>query len=928
MKFLFLFIFAFTYNSFAQKRPLSHSDYDSWNSISETKISNNGYWVVYSLLPQDGDSKMVFYPLLGNAIDTVFRASDLKLSQDSEWAVFKISASKAQMKKANLAKKKKEDLPKDSLGIYQINKHELEKIPNVKSFVFPENTNAYVSMLLNPEKELKKDTSTLAKKKKRKIESEENGSKLLLFNFLTKQQRTFPFVNQYQMDKAGKLLVFSTSGNDSTFLSGIYAFDLNSGNLKNILRLKGNFKSINVSDDGTQWAIVLDPDTTKKALAKNHQLWYWKSDMASAELVADSTKIPNNLKWKVSGDYVPNFSKDGSKLFFGTYPQALLKDTTRLDDEIVSLDVWNWQDKKLMPQQLANLKNDLKKSFLAVFSTSNKRIVQLASPDIPQIVQSKDANEDVVLGVSDEKYSSQHWLFNPPSDIYTISTKDGQVTRIFENARISNLSISPEGKYVVWYAIQDTAWYCYQIKNNKTLKLTSSNSFSNFTDNDEPDYPQSYGMAGWTKEDDKILIYDKYDIWAFDPNKSSDFKKLTSGAVNKRRYRYIQTEEKETAIDIRKALLLHIFDETTKASGYATYTDFFENKITSLVLDNFDFSSKVWKAKDASELVFTKESFETFPDLQTSSGFDFKEIRKISNANQQQKNRVWGKAELIKWRNLEGIELEGILYKPENFDSTKKYPMITYFYEKISDELHSYIVPQPARASINFSYYASNGYVIFVPNIIYKKGYPGQSAYDCIMSGIVKVLEGNFIDKNKLGIQGHSWGGYQTAYLITKTDIFAAAEAGAPVANMISAYGGIRWDTGNSRQAQYELTQSRIGATLWEKPMIYIENSPLFYLPNIKTPLLMMHNDADGAVPWYQGIELFMGLKRLNKPVWMINYNGEKHGLTQRKNRVDWTIRMSQYFDHYLKNQPAPEWLKKGVPATQKTLNYGLKLND
>ena len=257
--------------------------------------------------------------------------------------------------------------------------------------------------------------------------------------------------------------------------------------------------------------------------------------------------------------------------------------------------------------------------------------MQLASQEIPQIVQSKDANEDVVLGVSDEKYSSQHWLFNPPSDIYTISTKDGQVTRIFENARISNLSISPEGKYVVWYAIQDTAWYCYQIKNNKTLKLTSSNSFSNFTDNDEPDYPQAFGMAGWTKEDNKILIYDKYDIWAFDPNKSTDFKKLTSGTENKRRYRYIQTEEKETAIDIRKALLLHIFDETTKASGYATYTDFFENKITPLVLDNFAFSSKVWKAKDASELVFTKESFETFPDLQTTSGFDFKEMRKISN---------------------------------------------------------------------------------------------------------------------------------------------------------------------------------------------------------------------------------------------------------------------------------------------------------
>jgi dipeptidyl aminopeptidase/acylaminoacyl peptidase len=253
--------------------------------------------------------------------------------------------------------------------------------------------------------------------------------------------------------------------------------------------------------------------------------------------------------------------------------------------------------------------------------------------------------------------------------------------------------------------------------------------------------------------------------------------------------------------------------------------------------------------------------------------------------------------------------------------------MITYFYEKMSDQIYRYNVPQPARSSINFAYYPSNGYCVFVPDIVYKTGQPGQSAYDCILPGIRKVLEMGFVDSTRLGVQGHSWGGYQIAWLVTKTNIFRAAEAGAPVANMTSAYGGIRWETGNSRQAQYERTQSRIGATLWNSPQKYIENSPLFYLPNVNTPVLMMHNDDDGAVPWYQGIEMFMGLKRLGKPVWMLNYNGEKHGLTQRKNRKDWSLRMSQYFDYYLKDSPMPAWMSKGIPATEKTLNYGFKID-
>src|SRR5690606_41680366 len=103
----------------------------------------------------------------------------------------------------------------------------------------------------------------------------------------------------------------------------------------------------------------------------------------------------------------------------------------------------------------------------------------------------------------------------------------------------------------------------------------------------------------------------------------------------------------------------------------------------------------------------------------------------------------------------------------------------------------------------------------------------------------------------------------QIAHMITRTNLFAAAIAGAPVANMVSAYGGIRWSTGMSRMFQYEQTQSRIGGSLWRRPLQFIENSPIFWADKVQTPLLMMHNDQDGAVPWYQGIEYYMALRRL-----------------------------------------------------------------
>jgi dipeptidyl aminopeptidase/acylaminoacyl peptidase len=311
-----------------------------------------------------------------------------------------------------------------------------------------------------------------------------------------------------------------------------------------------------------------------------------------------------------------------------------------------------------------------------------------------------------------------------------------------------------------------------------------------------------------------------------------------------------------------------------------------------------------------------------YPEIRVLDSL-YKYEKVISKTNPQQANYNWASVELVKWKAYDGTLLEGLLYKPEDFDSQKKYPLMLYYYELNSDNLYNHQAPRPSASTINPTEYASAGYLVFIPDIRYVPGKPAKSAFNSIMSATDYLIKNYPVDSTRMGLQGQSWGGYQTAQLITMTKRYAAAMAGAPVGNMFSAYGGIRWGSGLNRQFQYESQQSRIGKTIWEAPELYVENSPLFHLPKVTTPLLIMHNDKDGAVPWYQGIELYNGMRRLGKPCWLLNYNEDDHNLTKLPYKIDLSIRMRQFFDHYLQGKPTPLWMKDGIPAIDKGQKFG-----
>tara|TARA_R110002073_G_scaffold72537_1_gene177243 strand:+ start:221717 stop:224569 length:2853 start_codon:yes stop_codon:yes gene_type:complete len=919
-----------TFVTFAQKKVLDHPDFEIWNSIKNQSISNNGSFIMYSLEKGEKDNLLKIKDPKASLIFEHERSQNGKFTNDSKFALFTIKAWKDSIIELKRKKVKTNMLPKDTLGIFNLESKNLVKIANVKSYKLPEKWSGYVAYQLENievKKEKAKDSVTkpkdksgTSKKKKEKKVGKENGYHLVLRNLTSQAQDTLKYVTSYAFAKDGKRLAFSTTGDDDASKAGVYILNVDTNQLTQAYETheKTKFYQLNLSDSGKNLGFVVDTDSTK-ALVRPNALYMWKEGDTNAELLVDENSAPAG--YRVSSDGDLHFSKDESKLYFGLATPTIVKDTTLLPEEIVDVEVWTYDEPRLYTVQELQVANDKKKSYQAAIHLNSKKLVQLATTVFPNTRLGDEGNSNYALVSNPEPYMLEsQWTGQRASDYAIVDVTTGERTPAIKKLA-GRVNLSPKANYISGYNNIDSTWFAYNIKKDAYIPLTKGKVFYNEL-NDSPNFPSAYGAAGWTTGDDKLLIYDRYDIWEFNPDDATSVR-LTKGRETKTTYRYVALDSEERSIDPSKKWLFTTFNETTKNSGYYEYS--YKSKKGKQLLESPYNYSRPRMAQQNNKVIFTRQSFKEFPNIRYSD-LNFKKQTLISDANPQQKEYNWGTVELVNWTSLDGIELTGMLIKPENFDPTKKYPMLVNFYEKSSDGLHNHRAPSPGRSSINYSFYASRGYLIFNPDIHYRTGYPGESAYNCVIPGITSLIEKGFVDADNIGTQGHSWGGYQIAYLVTKTDIFKAAESGAPVANMISAYGGIRWWTGLSRQFQYEHTQSRIGGTPWEYPMRYIENSPIFNIDKINTPLLIMHNDADGHVPWYQGIEFFVSLRRLGKPSWLLNYNDEPHWPLKMQNRKDFNIRMAQFFDYYLKGAPKPVWMERGVPAIEKGINQGYEL--
>jgi dipeptidyl aminopeptidase/acylaminoacyl peptidase len=960
----------------AQKKALDHSVYDGWQSLGERAISSNGKFVAYTVNPQEGDGTLVIQAIDNSFKKEIPRGYNVTISEDSRYVIFKIRPFFKETREARIKKKRPDDMPKDTLAIIEAGKDSIVKIARVRTYKTPQKGDgrwlAYLSekalpaaggrpqqpdsltrisrmermadslmrvadSIRNKANEAKLKGMAVLQAPKRdssapaapKPDPVDEGTLLVLRDLQTGKEYKYPLTNNYVFSETGNALVLETTrkNNDTLVKATVLWVSLPDAKTDTIFRVYNEVRNLALDKAGSKLAFVAERDSVTKALQKFYKLWYYEPGMDSARLRVDRSTDGVKKGFTVNENTLPVFSKDGKKLFFGLAPIRKPKDTTLVDFETARLDVWHYNDDYLQPQQLLQVNNELRRGYMAVLNGNDSKVVPLGGEDAESVQILDEGNANHVLATSSKGNRVEaQWLGFARNNAYLVSTADGSRKEVKLKQR-GFFNASPKGNYVLWYDAATKHYFTYNASTGAVKNITQKITVPLHDDEDDhPDDPGSFGNGGWLENDEAVLIYDRYDIWKVDPDGVKAPVNVTNGygKKNKLVLRYVRTDPDARFIKAGQQLLLEGFDRTTKYDG--AFTIKLGEAGDPVKLDAGPYVQMFpVKAKNADAYILTRM---TPDEMNLFTTADWKSYTKLSAINPQQKDYNWYKPELVKWKMFDGKEAEGLLFKPENFDPKKKYPVIFYFYEKDADGLYGYRAPAPSASTVNIAYFVSNGYLVFDPNIYYKNGQPGESAYNSVVSAAKHLSKMPFVDSTKMAIQGQSWGGYQVAYLVTRTKMFAAAGAGAPVANMTSAYGGIRWGSGLNRQFQYERSQSRIGATLWEKPELYIKNSPLFKADKITTPLLLMHNDADGAVPWYQGIEFFTALRRLGKKVWLLQYNGEDHNLVERRNRKDLSIRLAQFFDHYLKGAPAAKWITNGVPATVKGIEWGTEVEE
>lgn len=906
-KILLFFMVFLCMKTSAQKKELDHTVYDSWQSIRETSFHPQGKYIIYAIVPQEGDGRFIIRNVkTGNEL-SIARATQAVFTENGEYLVAKIKPSFVETRKAKIDKKKADEMPKDSLVIVELATNTIQKIPSVKSFQLAEHGN---------------DMMVYLKDKKGDINKE--GSDLVMRDLSSAKEKTFSNISQYLIHpKAMGVVMYQvkTKQKESQILLATIA-DTNTKILTKQVYTATNFIW---DEEGKQLAYLVEKDSADKALQKNYYLAYYTPSLETAISIFDKSNktIPTN--YTIGGDRKMKFSKSGNKLEFGVQPILPIKDTSLPDFDRVSVDIWHYNDPIIQPAQLKALESTLKSTELVFLNTQNKNTIYLGKIKDRDLMTTAEGDGAIAFATIDSSYLlASQWQGFSLKDIYAIATNDGKRKLIQKEWKGNLMSASYDGNALLYYDEPQKKYFAYNAITGKTIQIAKDIKNSLFDEeNDLPDDPNAYGIAKWMDNNQEVLLYDRYDIWLVDVNGINASKRLTNGRMNKIISRFVETNTERKTLAKNATILIKGFSEVDKSELISTLNlaDGAINLINQLPMH----FTTIVGAAHSNDIAVMQEDEVKSPNLFLYTLAATKQNpSSIATINTQQANYNWMSSQIVKWKAYTGKMAEGVLYLPENFDAKKKYPMIVYFYERNNQTLHNYLAPAPTPSRLNIPFFASRGYIVFVPDIWYKTGFPGQSAYDYILSGTRAMIQKGFVDSTKVGLQGQSWGGYQIAYLITKTNLYAAAWAGAPVVNMTSAYSGIRWGPGISRQFQYEKSQTRLGASLWERPDLYIKNSPLFSLPNIKTPLVIMSNDADDAVPWYQGIEMYSDMKRLNKKVWLLVYNNEAHNLVERRNRKDIQIREQQFFDSYLKGAPMPEWLSKGVPAVMKGRTWGL----
>jgi len=905
--FLFVIIFFFSsYPLFAQST-FTFEDVMQFEEIRHPTISANGEWIGYSVWPERGDGKAHIKQVDGNDVFTIERGERPQLTPNGIWGAAIVQPPFIEKQNA------KDEAPKSGLDLINTSDGSTHTFDKVEEFEFSNNNRWLIIRHHRPE-----ELDDHAK------ENKHIGSPVTVYELNNGTTKTIDFVNESAIDSTGNYFVYGvvdTTGEEN----GFYAIDLRDelSDPERILGLNNAYYT-NFTWDNPRSRIAFtatELDTAQDYRPLDASLITWEAFGGEPETVIQPDDIRDGYRLRVNNEL--KWTNDGNRLFYG----VMLDEFVQLDEkeeerdsltaenlydiefirEEVGSDVWHWDDPLIKTNEKQTWNQRKNHLYTAVYHIEDERSVQLATEDMIGINTSH--NPDVVLGTNPLPYLKLITWDGRYTDIYLVDLNTGEQNLLLEKMRFG-ATLSPGGNYVAYFANKD--WHLYDVDNETTRNLTADLDvpFEN-EDNDRPQPSWGYGIAGWIAGDEAVLIYDKYDIWHFD-TQTGDALNITNGREEQRIFRVRDLDPDRETFAANESLLLEMYHDRDKNSGFYQ-ARVGQPGVTRLLEDDVKYSF-VAKAENDDRILFTTERYDKFPNLWIAPDERFQDPHKVTNLYDDLTGQfAWGHAELISWLNVDGKEVQGILIYPGNYEEGRRYPVLVYYYERFSQRLHDFNHPYTNHRPV-FAQYASDGYAVFLPDIWFDVPIPGYSATKNLVPGVQKLIDMGIADPDAIGLHGHSWSGYLTAHVVTQTDIFAAAVAGAPVSNMTSAYSGIRWGTGLARQFQYEQSQSRLGVSMYENRKPYIENSPVFFADRINTPLLIQFGDEDGAVPWEQGIELYLALRRLEKDSVFLQYHNEPHHLQKFANRLDYAIKMKEYFDHYLRDIPAPEWITDGVP--------------
>lgn len=872
--------------SVSAQKVLTVDDYGRWSRVSDVSLSPDGRWMSHAVVPNEGDRTLHLQQIDGETRHQIPVGSSPSFSADSRFVKYTVSPGKKEAEKLTRAKKP----VVRKLVLRNLESGTLLEFDNVATSSFSE------------------DGLFLAIRKNRADRTAKHrGADLLLHDLTTGVTRNIGNVETHAFDKSSTFLAYTVDAADDHG-NGVYLVQLGTDRTHALDVARLDYSRLTWSEEGGSLAFLRGSKPDKKEHRANDLVVL--RDVGTRResrhvLAADDDSVTDGMVVSDLGRI--SFSEDERRIFFGLKAQA----DAATKGKGADVDVWHWDDDRVQSVQARRSSFEKRATVSAAFDLATGAAVQLGNDDRESVQIVGKGRWGIARDTT--KYRKEVTWGGARADYYRIHLGSGEATPI-ATALGRPMGSSPDGRWFLF--LQNGKVYSHDLDRGHHYCLSDAAGVSFVNELDDHPYEKpSFGVAGFTSDGLFVLLNHRYDLWrvALDGSGADNF---TGGAGERDsiRFRYSKTDPEADTIDTAAPIVLSAYGEWTKKSGYFARTPTAAEPTPLLYVDKQ--VGRPVRARHADAVAISMQSFENAPDYWiTNAGFEAP--RQVTDSNPQQSEYGWGRRVLVDYENGRGARMQATLTLPAGYEEGKRYPVLVYFYEKMSQRHHSYSFPRYDDRP-HMSTYASDGYVVLMPDVVYEPGRPGDSALDCVTSAVKKAIELGYADPERIALQGHSWGGYQSSFILTQTDLFCAIVTGAPVTNLVSFYNELYKSSGSVQQGIVERGQVRMGTTPWDDMALYHSQSPVHNVRDITTPFMILHGTDDGAVDWHQGLELYNAARRNGKEVILLSYPGEGHHLGKRENQIDFQVRMKQFFDHYCKGTPAPAWMTDGVPYLER----------